>query len=324
MIKTVDLEATAKIGLVGDLMLDRYTIGQVDRVSPEAPVIVLRSEREKKMLGGAGNVLMGLKALGLEVLFLSTIGCDIVGDEMVSMLEESEVSLDYLFRDPLRITSEKHRMVASNQQLLRVDKENPTFLNPQIEQSIISQVSTYVKQIDVLAISDYGKGLMTPQLTDCLIQEAQKAKIPIVVDPKGIDYSKYKGATLIKPNLKEAYEAANMPLGSSLDLVAEKLFEITEAQYVMITKSEEGISLFSSHKQRLDVPAQLHEVKDVTGAGDTVLSVVTLGLANKLDFKSIMVLSNSAASVAIEKMGCVHVSKKQMLDRLYQAEHVLV
>lgn len=310
-----------RVGVVGDIILDRYTIGKVKRISPEAPVLILSAEEEKEMLGGASNALLGMKSLGLSVSLMGRIGADSAGEKALALLEEEGVFGNFLVKDPSWITPQKHRMVASSQQLLRIDKEHITPISHPTYMQLISMVDAFLSEIDLLALSDYGKGLFTKEFCQYLITKAKERKIPVLIDPKGTDYSKYEGASIIKPNLKEAYEATKEE--GPLERIASLLFEKTFCDLLIITKSEEGISLFYNNPfERIDIPSIVREIKDVTGAGDTVLAMTAAGVVSGLEMPQTMNLANIAASIAIEKMGCVRVTAKEIIERFeHQMTH---
>lgn len=297
-----------RILVVGDFMLDLYSIGEVQRISPEAPVPVLRIFEQSHRPGGAGNTLINLISLGMQAIPLGRVGWDDGGDQFIRDLTEEGVDVSFILRDPTFKTPLKNRMIASNQQLMRVDFETPSHLSHDLEKQIVTFLPKLLKQIDIVAISDYAKGFLTCTLLQKLIKEACDLKIPVIVDPKGRDFSRYKGASLIKPNLSEALAAAGLGVEAPLEQVAEKILHQVDIQTLMITRSQEGISIFEKKKMRQDFPARIHEIKDVTGAGDTVLAVVAAALANKMDLSKAAHLANIAAGLAIERIGCARIS----------------
>ena len=199
---------------------------------------------------------------------------------------------------------------------MRIDREKITSLDPHLEAYIVKELEAKIVQMDVIAISDYGKGFLTNSLLESVISIAKEKKVPVIVDPKGIDFSKYRGATLIKPNLIEAFIAAKMDESTPLGEVARAIFEDADPEHLLITRSEAGISLFSKEGVQQDFPVVSREVKDVTGAGDTVLSAICLGMANGLDLPSTLRLANIAAGIVIEKLGCCQVTVKELQPHL--------
>jgi rfaE bifunctional protein kinase chain/domain len=295
--------------VAGDFMLDVYTIGQVKRISPEAPVPVLCVTHQRELAGGAGNAVLNLISLGMKVKILGRIGPDAAGLKLKEHLKAEGADVTYLLEDPDSLTPQKNRMMADNHQLLRVDYENPQPLSAAMQAQIIPSLPKLLRDCDVVAISDYGKGFLTPTLLQEVIQTAA---IPVIVDPKGRDFSRYRGAFLLKPNLSEAITASGLEITAPLQAVAKKIIEDTQVDSLVITRSEEGMSIFKSDQSRWDYPAKVQQVRDVTGAGDTVLAVMTACLANKLSLNEAAEMANYAAAIAISRVGCARVSLKDL------------
>lgn len=297
-------------------MLDVYTSGKVERISPEAPVPVLKVSSTQHLPGGAGNVALNLKHLGSQVSILGRIGDDEAGNQLINIFEKSAIDTSLCIKDAKYVTPIKNRLIAGSQQIIRLDQERAEELKEthllEIQEALESKISTF----QVIAISDYGKGMITSGLMKVLIPLAKRFNIPVIVDPKGVDFSKYAGATMIKPNLKEAYEAAHLPASSSLKVVAQEILRNVETKYLMITRSEEGISLFESSGQHYHAPVEVKEVVDVTGAGDTVLAMASLGLAYQVPYNELLELCNVAAGIAVEKLGCANIALKDVAGRL--------
>ena len=311
-----------KILVAGDLLLDTYTIGKARRISPEAPVAVVHVQKEEHRAGGAGNVILNLVALGAEVVALGRTGADTAGDLLLNTLGHPSVSLAGVVRQGGLPTPVKNRIIAENQQIVRVDRECTTPLTEQLEQQLIENLPILLQDVDVVAISDYGKGFLTPTLLKALIHTARECNIAIIADPKGINFAKYALATVLKPNLGEAYAAANLPLDAPLELVAEKVLQLAQCGALMVTRSEAGISLFYQEGHRHDFPVQKREVKDVTGAGDTVLAMLACALASGLSIAEAAQLSNIAAGIAIERLGCAQVTLSDIARRLLESDVV--
>lgn len=307
-----------KILVAGDLMLDVYTLGDVQRISPEAPVPVLRVKEESKRPGGAGNAVLNLVSLGMEVSVFGRVGADPGGSLFIQAMQDEKIETKGIFVDPAFQTPLKSRMIAAGQQLLRVDYENPKSLSPALEKQAVEMLPALLEGVDVVAVSDYAKGFLTPSLLRAIIQEAEKRQIPTIVDPKGIDFARYQGATLLKPNLSEALAAAGLGIDAELDDVAGRLLEQIKVDTLMVTRSQKGISLFCHKQGRRDFPAQVHEVKDVTGAGDTVLAVITAAMANRIALDHAAQLANVAAGMAIEHVGCARISLAELTARLVE------
>ncbi len=302
--------------VLGDLMLDTYTIGTASRISPEAPVPVLRVHHEEHRAGGAGNVVLNLLSMGASVSVIGRIGADKHGQQLIDALSSEGAATHGIVTQNDFPTPVKNRIIAHNQQMVRVDHETLLPLHEQIEQQVIDSLPELLDQIKVVAVSDYGKGFVTKTLMQALTKHCRDRSIPIIVDPKGLDYSKYVHATIVKPNLSEVYAAANLPLDAPLEMAAEKVLEATQAQTLMVTRSEEGISLFSKEAEHAHFPVRMREVTDVTGAGDTVLAMLTTALANGLSIQDATQLSNIAAGIAISRFGCARVTLSDLARRL--------
>lgn len=307
-----------RVLVIGDFMLDTYTTGKVKRISPEAPVSVLHVQKEESLPGGAGNVVLNLVSLGTKVIAIGRVGYDAAGEQLRDSLESEGVDINPLILQKGYKTPVKNRLIADSQQVLRVDFETLTPLPEDLESEVIQSLPSLFENVQVIAVSDYGKGFLTHSLLKQVIDLAREKEIPVIVDPKGEDFSKYYGATIIKPNLAEAYAAAKLPMHAPLDAVASVILESCGVEMVLITRSEAGISLFNRDGQRFDFPVRSKEVKDVTGAGDTVLSMISIALANKLDIKHGAQLANIAAGMAIERLGCARVSLSEMAGRLLE------
>jgi D-beta-D-heptose 7-phosphate kinase/D-beta-D-heptose 1-phosphate adenosyltransferase len=307
-----------RVGVIGDFMYDTYTTGKVRRISPEAPVSVLHVLKEEGRPGGAGNVVLNLISLGAEVSAVGRVGPDTAGESIVKALTAEGVHVDGMVTQTPYQTPVKNRLIADAQQVLRVDFETVSSLPQQVEEAVVGGLERWLDGIDILAISDYGKGFLTPSLLKAAIDMARARHIPVIVDPKGDDFTRYQGATVLKPNLQEAYAAAKLSHLASLEQVADALFKKVSVDLLMITRSESGISLFSREGMRLDFPVRSKEVKDVTGAGDTVLATVCVALGNKLEVADAAQLANIAAGIAIERLGCARVNLSDLASRLLE------
>lgn len=309
-----------KVLVIGDLLLDSYTMGKVSRISPEAPVAVLHVQQELYLPGGAGNVVFNLVSLGAQVAVLGRIGHDWAGDCLKAAFEKEGIETQFLIGQENYRTPVKNRVIADNQQIVRIDHEQIIPLPEQLEQAIIDMLSSLLEGVKVVAISDYGKGFLTSTLLSAAISQARKRGIIVIADPKGQDFSKYYGATIIKPNLSEAYAAAGLPFNMPLEAVAEKILRATQAEILMVTRSEAGISLLNAFGERFDFSVQVKQVKDVTGAGDTVLAMLAHALANELSYHEAIQLCNIAAGIAIERIGCARVSLSDLAHRLLERD----
>ena len=307
-----------RVLVIGDFMLDTYTTGKIRRISPEAPVSVLHAQKEESRPGGAGNVVLNLVSLGASVTAIGRIGADYAGQVIVDCLEKEGVNVDGLLIEKNYKTPVKNRLIADAQQILRVDFEQVTAVTEELEQLIVEKIDALVSDVQVVAISDYGKGLLSRSLLMTTIEIAKMRGIPVIVDPKGDDFSKYLSATVLKPNLSEAYSAAKLPSDAPLDQVAKVILKMSNAKMLLITRSEVGMSLFNKDGTSLDFPVRSKEVKDVTGAGDTVLAMICVALANGIDIKYGAPLANIAAGIAIERIGCARIRLSELAERLLE------
>jgi rfaE bifunctional protein kinase chain/domain len=318
LIGTFSRLGPAKVLVIGDILLDTYTLGKARRISPEAPVPVITVEKEEMLPGGAGNVILNLISMGCTVIPIGRVGNDLAGASLIDSFSKENITTEGLFTQNQYSTPVKNRIIADNQQIVRVDHEKITPLPELLEQQIIEKLPILLEGCKVIAISDYGKGFLTRTLLNAVIEHGKERNIPTITDPKGIDFSKYTTTTVIKPNLGEAFAAANMSSDTPLEQVASRVLHLTQAEVLMITRSEAGISLFFKNGTRQDFPVQIRQVKDVTGAGDTVLAMFACALANGLSFAEAAGLSNIAAGIAIEHIGCARVSLSQLARRLLQ------
>lgn len=301
--------------VVGDLMLDEYLWGRTERISPEAPVAVVDVTRQDMRLGGAGNVINNLLSLGCQVRVASVIGDDDDGRMVLKRLDLRGVEANGVVLSAMRKTSRKTRVLASNQQMLRIDRESREEIDEASAQQVISFVKQQLAEVQVVMLSDYLKGVLTDQLTKDLIVLCRKAGVPVLVDPKGQNYSKYRGATLLTPNRKEAAEASGIPIHSGEDVsrAGWKLLNDLDLDALVLTRSEEGVSLFMEGREEIQLPTVAREVFDVSGAGDTVLASIGLGLAGGLDLPDAARLANLAAGVVVGKVGTSTVTPDEIL-----------
>ena len=308
-----------KILVIGDLMIDYYLWGKCERISPEAPVQIVNIDKESSVLGGAGNVINNLRALGSRVDVLSVVGDDYVANELKALLENIKVQSNMLIIEQNRKTSKKSRLIASQQQVLRYDNESIEDISSASEKEIINKLSANISNYDVVILSDYGKGVLTTNLTQEIISISNKNKVKVFVDPKGKDYSKYKGAYTLTPNKKEAIEASNILINDneSLEKAIKKLKEECELEVSLITLSESGIAIFDDNLRIK--PTVAREVYDVTGAGDTVIASIAFAIANHMKIDDAIQFANLAAGVVVGKIGSATAS----LDEIYEYESSL-
>ena len=315
----IKLDKKPKILVIGDLMIDHYLWGSCDRISPEAPVQIVNIKKESSALGGAGNVINNLFALGANVDIMSVMGDDVVANELKSLLEKIEVSSSNLIVEKNRKTSKKSRLIASQQQVLRYDMESIDDISEQSSNKILENLKITIKKYDSIILSDYGKGVLTTNLTKEIIKIANENKVKVLVDPKGKDYSKYKGAYTLTPNKKEAMEATDIDIKDEKSLIKalENLKQKCNLEVSLITLSENGIAILKD--ELIIKPTVAREVYDVTGAGDTVIASIAFALGNNLCIEEAISFANLAAGVVVGKIGSTTAS----LDEIYEYESIL-
>jgi D-beta-D-heptose 7-phosphate kinase/D-beta-D-heptose 1-phosphate adenosyltransferase len=315
----IKLNKKPDILVIGDLMIDHYLWGSCDRISPEAPVQVVNVKKESSVLGGAGNVINNLFALGANVDVISVIGDDFVANELKILLEKIEVSSSNLIVENNRKTSKKSRLIASQQQVLRYDMESIDDINEESSHKILENLKLNIKKYNSIILSDYGKGVLTTNLTKEIIKIANENKVKVLVDPKGKDYSKYKGSYTLTPNKKEAMEATNIDIKDQKSLIEalEDLKQKCNLEVSLITLSENGIAILE--KELIIKPTVAREVYDVTGAGDTVIASIAFALGNDLTIEEAISFANLAAGVVVGKIG----SATATLDEIYEYESSL-
>lgn len=297
-----------RVMVIGDVVLDTYTLGKAQRISPEAPVPVIQVHHEEYRPGMAGNVALNLVSLGIKTVLVGRVGDDRSGELLRRVLEDEGVDVRGLCVQKGLQTPVKNRIIADHQQIVRVDREDISPLEDDTKALLLASLPELLQDIKAIALSDYAKGLFSPALLSAIIALARERRIPVIADPKGRDFSRYSGVTVIKPNLGEAIAAAGLSPGAPLERVAEQIFQTTDAEMLMITRSEAGLSLFFPDRSREDYPVRAQEIRDVTGAGDTVLAMLACALASGLSYQEAAQLCNVAASVAISRFGCARVS----------------
>jgi D-beta-D-heptose 7-phosphate kinase/D-beta-D-heptose 1-phosphate adenosyltransferase len=246
------------------------------------------------------------------------IANDEAGKKLINLLEDRFLNTSGLFVQKKWVTPRKNRLIADSQQIVRCDYEKILPLDPLLEKDIIDHLEKIIPNYHLIALSDYAKGFLTPSLLQMIMQRAKQHGVRVIVDPKGSDFNKYSGAFLLKPNNKEAYTAAQLPSDAPLEEVACKLFSQVDTEFLLITRSERGMTLFSKDLKREDFPVFKRDVLDVTGAGDTALAVVAFGLANNLNFSATISLANIASGLVIERLGCAEISLSEMIHSLLQ------
>ncbi|TWO16457.1 D-glycero-beta-D-manno-heptose-7-phosphate kinase [Campylobacter lanienae] len=296
----------SRVLVVGDLMIDHYIWGSCDRISPEAPVQVVNIKNETKRLGGCGNVVSNLIALGAEVGVISVVGDDELGGEILKLLKDRGAKAELVIAQKGRKSSQKSRVMVTHQQVLRLDTESTSDIDCADE--IVGKFQGILDSYDIVLLSDYGKGVLSDYLTKQIISITKNSSKMVLVDPKGKDYSKYRGATLLTPNKKEASEALGFVIDSDekLELALKTMKMNYELEYSLITLSEDGIGLLA--QKMVKFPALAKEVFDVTGAGDSVLATLGYCLASKMSIEDAIDNANLAAAVVVGKVGSADAS----------------
>jgi D-beta-D-heptose 7-phosphate kinase/D-beta-D-heptose 1-phosphate adenosyltransferase len=311
----IDLQGQSpKLLVIGDLMIDHYLWGSCERISPEAPVQVVNVKSESAVLGGAGNVINNLNALGAQVDVISVIGSCEISDELKALLTDIKVDAQYLITQKDRITSKKSRIIASQQQVVRYDRESTDEISHKSQNKILTTFRSIITDYDGVLLSDYGKGVLTKGLTSSLIAIANENDKKVLVDPKGLDYSKYTGAFLLTPNKKEASEATqiNIKDDASLAQAITQLKTQCDLDVSLITLSEQGVAIYDN-KLRTH-PTVTREVFDVTGAGDTVLASLGFALACGYEIDDAVKFSNLAAGVVVGKIGSATATLNEIIE----------
>lgn len=304
-------------------MIDSYMWGKVDRISPEAPVPIIMSTKQENRLGGAANVALNVQALGANPILCSVIGKDSKSKTFHSLLKKRKLSNEGILEDENRKTTVKTRIISDNHHLLRVDEEIDTELDKETETKFITKILTILsdKQVNAIIFEDYDKGSITPEIIKSVVDFANKSEIPTLVDPKKRNFSEYKNVTLFKPNFKELIE------GSKIDIkkgdfegifeASQKLHSELSAKYLLITLSELGV--FISHDNSYQtIPAEIRDIADVSGAGDTLIGTASLCLAARLGSDLIAGISNLAGGLVCEKVGVVPINKDQLFKEAFE------
>jgi len=302
--------------VVGDIIMDEYIWGNVSRISPEAPVPVVDVEQETKMLGGAANVIRNMATLGARPVLCGVVGDDATGEEILSALSHMGLKTDGVVREAGRPTSIKTRIVAHNQQVVRFDRESRASVRPQSIEKLLHYIGENLHNMDALVVSDYGKGLISGHIIMGIRELCEsRAKKPIItVDPKTGNFEYYKGVDMITPNHHEAGLFCGFELldEGSLHEAGKKMISDLNCRSVLITQGKEGMTLFEKAGEPTHIPTVAKKVFDVTGAGDTVIGTLSLGLAAGLDMKSAAILSNFAAGIVVGEVGTSAVRAEEL------------
>lgn len=307
-----------KVAVLGDVMLDTYWWGHVERISPEAPVPVVSLDKKELRIGGAGNVALNLSALGAQTFVISVIGNDEEGKQLKTLFEQNKVDTSNIISSNERITTNKMRIVSRNQQMMRLDAEVTTDINEVLQQQLLSVIKKYfqINRPDVLILEDYNKGVLTENLIHEVIALCKEYNVITTVDPKRKNFFAYKGVDIFKPNLKEVKEGLNLLIDEvnehSLQNIHQQLNQILQHQISLITLSEKGI-FYQSSAQKNIIPTHIRNIADVSGAGDTVIAVASLVYANKKDIELAAQIANIAGGLVCEEVATSPIDKEKLL-----------
>jgi len=304
------------IMVIGDLMLDEYIRGKVERISPEAPVPVVEVQSELFKLGGAGNVANNLLSLGAQVIIIAVRGNDRHGDILEGILTDLKISPDSIFTDHKRGTTVKTRIIAHTQQVARIDREDTSLITDAMLKKIVSSYRDRLKKIDALIISDYGKGVVSRKLINQVVPLARRNGIPVCVDPKERNFPHYKNVSVITPNIKELSFGAGIKIEDYDHLIqaARKVKDMLNCNMILVTRGEQGMSLFTEDSDPTDIPTTAKAVFDVTGAGDTVIACFTLALASGATPKEAAIIANVAAGLVVAQIGAASVPWEKLSE----------
>ena len=308
----------ANVLVIGDIIVDHFIYGNVSRISPEAPVPVVNVQKESLLLGGSANVLHNLHGLGARGTICGIIGTDFIGEQFLTLLDDIDFPTDGVVRSPDRPTTKKTRIIAQNQQIVRFDREQAKPLTEESLQTMFDFLDAHLGKFQAVVVSDYNKGVICAPLMDHLRPLLQKHNIPMIVDPKPGHPEFFKGATIITPNNLETKLMSGMDISDSDSLLAAagKLKQEIGSEAVLITRGEEGMALLSGKEPLFCIPTVAREVYDVTGAGDTVIATLAMGLAVGLSHKEAATLANYAAGIVVGKVGTATTSKEELLEVL--------
>jgi len=299
--------------VVGDLMLDRYVWGSVERISPEAPVPVVSLKGESANLGGAANVAANVASLGGKVALVGVVGDDSEGTFLTDLVRKSGFAAEGVVRDPSRPTSVKTRVIAQNQHVVRIDRELTGAIPHSVEEQLVDYLAAALPDANAVILEDYNKGVLTSHLIERIIKECRALKVPVGVDPKKENFWAYRGATLFKPNLREFEVGVGRSLRTNdeLAIAGRQFLTDMDLSYLLVTRGEQGMALFYGDKVEF-IPTRAHSVHDVSGAGDTVIATMMAALAGGASIQEAAVMANNAASIVIAQIGAVPVDAAEL------------
>ncbi|MDX6768580.1 MAG: D-glycero-beta-D-manno-heptose-7-phosphate kinase [Elusimicrobiota bacterium] len=319
LLRTIARFPGRRVLVVGDLMLDRYIRGSCSRISPEAPVPVVRVSAENHIPGGAGNVVSNLAALGAAVSVVGVVGDDGAGRRLLEHFRTHGAEVEGVCADPERSTTEKSRVVAERQQVVRFDRETTAPLSHATEARLLAAVDEGISRAQALILSDYGKGVIGPRLLARAIARAKRKGIPVTVDPKPEHFRRYRGVTTVTPNTAEAWACMHRPVRPGQDALVslgKDILKLLKSKSALITRGPDGMSLFEAGGKVTHIPTVAREVFDVSGAGDTVISTFTLALAAGASLKTAALLANQAAGIVVGKLGTATTDAKELARSL--------
>lgn len=318
LVEAISSFAGCSVLVIGDLMLDTFIWGDVQRISPEAPVPVVEVMDETQLLGGSANVVRNVAALGAQVVVTGIVGDDWAGRKLRELFGEIGVTTDGLIVENDRPTTSKTRIIARNQQVVRFDKERRIPLQGNALAKVLSFLKNGLSRVDALLVSDYGKGMITRELMDGIRSLRREHRFPVIVDPKVQDKDLYRGVTMVTPNHHEASRMSGMAVydGETLARAGKRLLQELECEMLLITRGKEGMSLFLQDDDTVDIPTVARRVYDVTGAGDTVLATVSLGLVAGLSPVEAATLANIAAGIVVGEVGTAAISSSQLMQAI--------
>ncbi len=305
--------------IIGDVMIDAYLFGNVERISPEAPVPIVAVNKKESRLGGAANVALNLVSLGAKPILCSTIGNDAEGNELIDLLTKSDINATGILKDNDRITTVKTRVISQNHQMLRIDNESTKSLSESQTNALIAKIEELLPLAKIVIFEDYDKGVITENLIEKVTNKANQLGIPTVVDPKKRNFTYYNNVTLFKPNLKELREGINEHFSlqnkSKFEQVCQNLMSKMNIKYLFVTLSENGV-MITNGIEFTYIPAHLRKIADVSGAGDTVISVASLCLALNLPIHQVAAISNLAGGLVCEEVGVIPIDKHKLSAEL--------
>jgi rfaE bifunctional protein kinase chain/domain len=324
-VSTLNSFRDQRILVVGDVMLDKYVWGNVTRVSPEAPVPIVAKQRTSSSPGGAANVAATVAALGGQPVLVSVGGDGLDGRDLHTALRERGVDSADVILSPRRQTTVKTRIIAHNQQLLRIDEEDTDPIDPGLIDELLARIETQIPSVTAVILSDYAKGVLTPPFLSEIISRARCVGVPVLVDPKGSDFSRYNGASLITPNRAEAFlsSGCNLDHGATVVDAGAHLMESLAIDALLITEGESGMTLFERGESAVHIPASARVVYDVTGAGDAVIAALGLALAAGGSLRTATYLANLAGGLAVEQVGTATITAAALESVLEDHHHSL-